>query len=177
MANLRKTKHGFTRPSIAALVFVAALLSANSAQPGPAPTVSPGPTSGAAPLAPAPPVPAPTVPAPTVSPGPTPGAAPTVLPTVSPAPSSQSSTEETSPRAWPEPGRYHPCPASVSFGNGRSVCLGLDEPRRHGYRHHYGHHYGYAGPVFESNGNAYYGFPAPSYIHTPWPIYAAPPPW
>jgi hypothetical protein len=41
----------------------------------------------------------------------------------------------------------------------------------HGYRHHYGYHYGYEGPVFESNGNAYYGFPAPSYIHAPWPIY------
>lgn len=43
------------------------------------------------------------------------------------------------------------------------------------YRHHYGYHYGYAAPVFESNGNAYYGYPAPSYIHTPWPIYAAAP--
>jgi hypothetical protein len=161
MANLRKTKRSFTRPSIAAMVFVAALLSANSgafaqdAQSGPAPTV-----------------PAPTVPAPTVSPGTTPSPAPAASPGTTPtlAPSSQSSTEQI-PRAWPEPGRYHPCPASVSFGNGRSVCLGLDEPRRHGYRHHYGHHYGYAVPVFESNGNAYYGFPAPSYIHAPWPIY------
>jgi hypothetical protein len=43
------------------------------------------------------------------------------------------------------------------------------------YRHHYGYHYGYAVPVFESNGNAYYGFPTPSYIHTPWPIHAAVP--
>jgi hypothetical protein len=40
----------------------------------------------------------------------------------------------------------------------------------HVYRHHYGYHYGYATPVFESNGNAYYGFPPPSYIHAGWPI-------
>jgi hypothetical protein len=60
------------------------------------------------------------------SPGPTVG----LGPTPSSPPSSQSGTEQA-PKAWPEPGRYHPCPASVSFGNGRSVCLGLDEPRRH----------------------------------------------
>ena len=36
-------------------------------------------------------------------------------------------------RLWREPGRYHPCPASVSFGNGRSVCLGLERgPRTYG---------------------------------------------
>jgi hypothetical protein len=45
MANLRKTKRGFTRSSIAAVVFVAALLSANSGAfaqdaPSPAPTLS-----------------------------------------------------------------------------------------------------------------------------------------
>jgi hypothetical protein len=39
-----------------------------------------------------------------------------------------------------------------------------------GYRHHYG--YGYATPVFEYEGGVL-GYPAPSYIHTPWPIYAA----
>ena len=115
---------------------------------------------------------------------------PTHQPTPGPTPSTASSSQTTKEeyRAWPEPGRYHPCPSSVGFGNGRSVCLGLDEPRRHvrhlhvarsadgyGYRHHYGYHYGYAVPVFEKNGNAYYGFPAPSYIHTPWPIYAAVP--
>jgi hypothetical protein len=133
MANLRKTKRGFTRPSIAAVVFVAALLSANSgafaqdAQPGPGPTVSPGPTPG---------------PGPTVKPG----------PTVSPAPSSQSSTEEI-PRTWPEPGRYHPCPASVDFGNGRSVCLGVDEPRRH-VRHVHVASYGHYVP----GGYGYYDF-------------------
>jgi hypothetical protein len=44
-----------------------------------------------------------------------------------------------------------------------------------GYRHNYGYHYGYATPVFEYSGNAYYGYPAPSYIHTPWSIYAAVP--
>ena len=40
----------------------------------------------------------------------------------------------------------------------------------HVHRHHYGYHYGYATPVFDYSGNAYYGFPPPSYIHTPWPI-------
>jgi len=152
------------RPLIATVLSVATLLSVSSsafaqaAQPSPQPTPQPTPQ-----------------PAPQPTPGPTP----------STASSSQPTKEEY--RAWPEPGRYHPCPSSVSFGNGRSVCLGLDEPRRHvghvhvarsadgnGYRHHYGYH-GYAVPVFESNGNAYYGFPAPSYIHTPWPIYAAVP--
>jgi len=63
-------------------------------------------------------------------PGPGPMLGPGATP--NPAPSSQSSSEEA-PRAWPEPGRYHPCPASVAFGTGRSVCLGLDEPRRHAH--------------------------------------------
>jgi hypothetical protein len=77
---------------------------------------------------------------------------PTPQPTPSPTPSTAASSQPTTPadymRAWPEPGRYHPCPASVGFGNGRSVCLGLDEPRRH-VRHvaSYGHYvpggYGY----------------------------------
>jgi hypothetical protein len=123
-------------------------------------------------------------PTPELNPQPTPQPAP--QPTPGPTPSTASSSQPTTPpdymRAWPEPGRYHPCPSSVGFGNDRSVCLGLDEPRRrvrhvhvarsadgYGYRHHYGYHYGYAVPVFEKNGNAYYGFPAPSYIHTPWP--------
>jgi hypothetical protein len=44
----------------------------------------------------------------------------------------------------------------------------------YGYRHH-GRYYASAVPVFEYTGNAYYGFPAPSYIHSPWPIYAAVP--
>ena len=43
----------------------------------------------------------------------------------------------------------------------------------HGYRHHYG--YGYAGPVFEYTGNAYDGYPGPSYSRTSYPIYAAVP--
>ena len=49
---------------------------------------------------------------------------------------------ERAEQAWPEPGRSYPCPSSVSFGNGRSVCLGLDEPRRHVRHVHvasYGH--------------------------------------
>ncbi len=45
----------------------------------------------------------------------------------------------------------------------------------HVYRHHYGYYYGYAVPVFDSEAGAYYGFPAPSYIHTPWPIGVAVP--
>jgi len=33
-----------------------------------------------------------------------------------------------------EPRRYHPCPASVEFSNGRNVCLGLEPgpPRTYG---------------------------------------------
>jgi hypothetical protein len=46
---------------------------------------------------------------------------------------------------------------------------------RYGYGRHYGYHYGYASPVFEYEAGAYYGYPAPSYIHTPAPIYAAAP--
>jgi hypothetical protein len=45
----------------------------------------------------------------------------------------------------------------------------------HVYRHHYGYHYGYATPVFDYTGNAYYGFPPPSYIHASWPIHVAVP--
>jgi len=155
------------RSLIAAVLLVATLLSVSSsafaqgAQPIPQPTPQPTPQ-----LTPQP--------SPQLTPQPTPG------PTPSTASSSQTTKEEF--RAWPEPGRYHPCPSSVGFGNGRSVCLGLDEHVHvarsadgYGYRHHYGYHYGYAVPVFEKNGNAYYGFPAPSYIHTPWPIYAAVP--
>src|SRR6516225_6837388 len=95
------------------------------------------------------------------TPQPTPQLTP--QPTPGPTPSTASSSQPTTPpdymRAWPEPGRYHPCPASVGFGNGRSVCLGLDEHVHvarsadgYGYRHHYGYHYGYAVPVFEKNG-------------------------
>jgi hypothetical protein len=67
---------------------------------------------------------------PTPTPNPSPTPSPGLKPEPSPAPSTQASSEE-SPKAWPEPGRYHPCPASVGFSPGRSVCLGLDEPRRH----------------------------------------------
>ena len=45
----------------------------------------------------------------------------------------------------------------------------------YGHRHHYGYPYGYATPVFEYTGNAYYGYPAPSYSRTSYPIYAAVP--
>ena len=139
------------RSLIAAVLLVATLLSVSSsafaqgAQPIPQPTPQPTPQ-----LTPQP--------SPQLTPQPTPG------PTPSTASSSQTTKEEF--RAWPEPGRYHPCPSSVGFGNGRSVCLGLDE---------HVHVARSADGVFEKNGNAYYGFPAPSYIHTPWPIYAAVP--
>jgi hypothetical protein len=43
------------------------------------------------------------------------------------------------------------------------------------YQHHYGYPYGHATPVFEYTGNAYYGYPAPSYSRTSYPIYAAVP--
>ena len=79
------------------------------------------------------------------TPQPTPQLTP--QPTPGPTPSTASSSQPTTPpdymRAWPEPGRYHPCPASVGFGNGRSVFLGLDEPRRHVRHVHvasYGHY-------------------------------------
>jgi hypothetical protein len=84
------------------------------------------------------------------TPQPTPQLTP--QPTPSPTPSTAASSQPTTPadymRAWPEPGRYHPCPASVGFGNGRSVCLGLDEPRRHvrhvaSYEHYVPGGYGY----------------------------------
>jgi hypothetical protein len=57
-------------------------------------------------------------------PGPAPAGAPGAA-----APSPQilsSGTDHTPPII--ETGRYHPCPASVGFSPGRSVCLGLDEP-------------------------------------------------
>src|SRR5438046_2424228 len=47
----------------------------------------------------------------------------------------------------------------------------------HRYRHHYGYPYSYVTPVFEYTGNAYYGYPAPSYSRTSYPIYAAVPPF
>jgi hypothetical protein len=83
----------------------------------------------------------------TAQPSPQPTPQPTPGPTPSTASSSQPTKEEY--RAWPEPGRYHPCPASVGFGNGRSVCLGLDERRhvRHVHMASYEHYvrggYGY----------------------------------
>jgi|ERR1700756_4209266 hypothetical protein len=56
-----------------------------------------------------------------------------------------------------------------------ALALSAASASANGYRHHYGYHYGYGPPVFERSGNAYYGYPAPSYIHSPWPIYAAVP--
>jgi hypothetical protein len=56
-----------------------------------------------------------------------------------------------------------------------ALALSVANASADGYRHGYRYHYGYATPVFEYSGNAYYGFSAPSYIHTSWPIYAAVP--
>ena len=56
-----------------------------------------------------------------------------------------------------------------------ALALSVPNASADGYRHGYGYHYGYATPVFEYSGNAYYGFPAHAYQHTPWPIYAAVP--
>jgi hypothetical protein len=44
------------------------------------------------------------------------------LTVVKAAASSQPSSEYTT--SYSEPGRYHPCPASVELANGRNVCLG-----------------------------------------------------
>jgi hypothetical protein len=104
------------RAVIATMFSVAVLMSLNSgvfaqgAQPNatPTPNVTPSPNA------------LPSITVPTPPPSPTPN----------PAPSSQASSINITPPLR-ETGRYHPCPASVAFANGRSVCLGLDEPRRH----------------------------------------------
>ena len=118
--------------SVATLLSVSSSAFAQGAQPIPQPTPQPTPQ-----LTPQP--------SPQLTPQPTPG------PTPSTASSSQTTKEES--RAWPEPGRYHPCPSSVGFGNGRSVCLGLDEPRRH-VRHVHVASYGHYVP----GGYGYYDF-------------------
>jgi hypothetical protein len=46
-----------------------------------------------------------------------------------------------------------------------ALAISAASASANGYRHHYG--YGYATPVFEYEAGAYYGYPAPSYIHTP----------
>jgi hypothetical protein len=56
-----------------------------------------------------------------------------------------------------------------------SAASASAEGYRYGHEHHKRYHYGYAVPVFDSEAAAYYGYPAPSYIHAPWPIYAAVP--
>jgi hypothetical protein len=104
-------------PLIAVVFSVAALLSAISgafaqgAEPGSSPTVSPSVTPGP-------------------SPTPSPSSTPNPSPTPSPGPSPQSSSTYNTPPIK-ETGRYHPCPASVGLPNGRTVCLGLDQPARH----------------------------------------------
>jgi hypothetical protein len=126
------------RSLILAAFSVAALLSVNSgvvlAQGTP---TNPGPVPNSGPTPSASPVPnggcqgdlCGLTPTPNPSPTPSPGPKPTIGLTPGPEPASQSSSEE-SPRAYPEAGRYHPCPASVGFPDGRTVCLGLDNERR-----------------------------------------------
>ena len=121
------------RALIATVFSVAVLMSPNSGVLAQSAQPSPSPVPNV--------VPSPNPPTPTVTPSPSPTLSPTLptlsptlpapspSPTPSPAPSSAASSINTPPIR--ETGRYHPCPASVGFGNGRSVCLGLDEPRRH----------------------------------------------
>ena len=73
---------------------------------------------------------------------PTPQPTPQLTPQLTPAPtpSTAASSQPTTPpeymRAWPEPGRHHPCPASVGLANGRTVCLGWDDGRRRSRTRH-----------------------------------------
>jgi hypothetical protein len=123
--------------SVAALLSVSSSAFAQGAQPIPPrnPDVLPVPAEPTPPPQPTPPQP-------------TPGG-----PTPSKAASSQPTTTPENLRAWPEPGRYHPCPSSVGFPNGRTVCLGLDPPRRH-VRHVHVASYGHYVP----GGYGYYDF-------------------
>jgi hypothetical protein len=128
----RQRRESAMRSLIFAVFSVAALLSASSnafaqgAQP--IPQLTPQPTP---PLAPQP-TPQLTPPTPQLNPKTTPQ--PTSPPIPSETPSTAASSQPTTPenymRAWPEPGSYHPCPASVGLPNGRTVCLGLDDERR-----------------------------------------------
>ncbi len=78
------------------------------------------------------------IPQPNTQLNPQPNTQPNTQPTPQPTPGAAASSQATKPseyRAYPEPGRYHPCPASVGFPEGRTVCLGLDERRRPHARH------------------------------------------
>jgi hypothetical protein len=101
--------------SFAALLSVSPSVSAQGTQPTPQLTPTPQPNPQLTPT-------------PQTTPQSTPQ--PTPRPTPSTAASSQPTTPADYMRAWPEPGRYHPCPASVGLPNGRTVCLGLDDERR-----------------------------------------------
>jgi hypothetical protein len=113
------------RALIATVFSVAVLMSPNfgvlaqGAQPSAPTTPNVAPSLNATPNVTPSPNPAPSITIPAPGPSPTPN-----------PPSSQSSSVNITPPLR-ETGRYHPCPASVGFGNGRSVCLGLDEPRKH----------------------------------------------
>jgi hypothetical protein len=67
-----------------------------------------------------------------------PSTRPTAQPTPRPTPSAASSSQPTPSeyKSYAEPGRYHPCPASVGFPDGRIVCLGWDDERRRPHTRH-----------------------------------------
>jgi hypothetical protein len=115
--------------SVVALLSISSSAFAQGAQPTPQPT-QPTPQLTPQPTPQLTPQPTPQL---TLQPNPQPTPQPTPKPTPS-APSSAASSQPTTAadymRAWPEPGRYHPCPASVGFPNGRTVCLGWEDERR-----------------------------------------------
>jgi hypothetical protein len=139
MKRCQQLRENVMRSLIFAVSFVAALLSVSSSAfaqgaqpipqltPQPTPQLTPQPTPQLTPQ-----------PIPQLVPQPTPQLTP--QPTPSPTPSTAASSQPTTPadymRAWPEPGRYHPCPASVGLPNGRTVCLGLDDERRRSRTRH-----------------------------------------
>src|SRR6516225_2535396 len=85
-------------------------------------------------------------------------------------------TEGTAGRGWPSSAKKHDeeiIMMRVLILAATALDISAASASANGYRHHYG--YGYATPVFEYEAGAYYGYPAPSYIHTPWLIYAAVP--
>jgi hypothetical protein len=67
-----------------------------------------------------------------------PSTRPTAQPTPRPTPGAASSSQPTPSEytSYSEPGRYHPCPASVGFPDGRVVCLGWDDERRRSHTRH-----------------------------------------
>jgi hypothetical protein len=117
--------------SVAALLCVSSNALAQGVQP--IPRLTPPPNTQ-----PTPPLSGQPAPQPNTQPAPEPNTQLTP-PTPSPTPGAAASspaTKESEYRAYPESGRYHPCPASVGFPDGRTVCLGLDDVRRRPYTRH-----------------------------------------